>query len=53
MISWLRLLFLKAEEASTTQEQKPEPKLNLKKLTKGDLKKLYEQGKIEAKDLKP
>jgi len=52
MISWLRMLFIKAEEAKQ-EEKKPEPKLNLNKLTKGDLKRLYEQGKIEAKDLKP
>jgi len=58
MISWLRLLFYKAEEEAKKVEEEAklkiqEEQVKLRKLTKGDLKKLYAQGKIEAKDLKP
>lgn len=52
MISWLRLLFIKAEEETAKKEEEKQT-LNLKKMTKGDRKKLYAQGKIEAKDLRP
>jgi|TARA_S200002703_G_scaffold157345_2_gene164918 hypothetical protein len=58
MLNWIRKLINKLinkKEREILQEKietKEEPKLNLHKMTKGDLKKLYAQGKIKASDLK-
>ena len=58
MLNWIRKLINKLinkKEREILQEKietKEEPKLNLQKMTKGDLKKLYAQGKIKASDLK-
>jgi hypothetical protein len=53
MIKWISLLFDRSKkEAETIKLEKPTPKVDLKKMTKGDLKKLYAQGKIKASELK-
>lgn len=54
MIKWISLLFERSKKEAKEQEIKKveEPQLNLQKMTKGDLKKLYAQGKIKASQLK-
>jgi len=58
MLNWIRKLinnYINKKEIDTFKEKiekKEEPKLNLQKMTKGDLKKLYAQGKIKESDLR-
>ena len=47
MWNWIKKLFTPKKEI-----KKEEPKIDLSKLTKGDLKRLYAQGKITAEQLK-
>jgi hypothetical protein len=55
MIKWISLLFDRSKKEAKEQEIKKAEELqyDLKKMTKGDLKKLYAQGKIKSIQLKP
>ena len=53
MLKWIISLFTPQKQKIEEKVEKPEePKLNLQKLTKGDLKRLYAQGKIKESDLR-
>ena len=53
MLKWIISLFTPKKQKVEEKIEKPEePKLNLQKMTKGDLKKLYAQGKIKESDLR-
>tara|TARA_R100000664_G_C2652194_1_gene72323 strand:- start:288 stop:449 length:162 start_codon:yes stop_codon:yes gene_type:complete len=53
MLKWIISLFTPTKQKVEEKIKKPEePKLNLQKMTKGDLKKLYAQGKIKESDLR-
>ena len=51
MLKWIKSLFTPKKQIDVEIKKPEEPKLNLHKMTKGDLKKLYAQGK-EIKMLK-
>tara|TARA_R100001463_G_scaffold9380_2_gene28093 strand:- start:249 stop:413 length:165 start_codon:yes stop_codon:yes gene_type:complete len=52
MLKWIISLFTPKKEVVEEIKKPEEPKLNLQKMTKGDLKKLYAQGKIKESDLR-
>jgi|TARA_Y100001973_G_C5155366_1_gene310414 hypothetical protein len=52
MLKWIKSLFTPKKQIDVEIKKPEEPKLNLHKMTKGDLKKLYAQGKIKASQLK-
>tara|TARA_R100001460_G_scaffold86653_1_gene128102 strand:- start:312 stop:473 length:162 start_codon:yes stop_codon:yes gene_type:complete len=52
MLKWIKSLFTPKKQVEEEIKKPEEPELNLQKMTKGDLKKLYAQGKIKASQLK-
>ena len=51
MWNWIKKIFSPKKQEETKKDV--EETLDLSKMTKGDLKKLYAQGKITADKLKP